>query len=138
MSDDFFSGKWVGEYQYGNGYPPKAPVSFEIEISVQNGLLKGFCIDDETKNHFEKPSLVEGTINDNQISFKIKYPYFWDHDDKFNPRYLPKLPARQIEYNGRFENGKFTGEWTVTSAFTDETGEVFEYDGSGSWEMRKG
>lgn len=106
-------------------------------MSVQNGLLKGFCIDDETKNHFEKPSLIEGSINDNQINFKIQYPYFWDHDDKFNPRYLPKLPARQIEYNGRFENGKFTGEWAITSAFTDETGEVFEYDGSGSWEMRK-
>lgn len=137
MSDDFFSGKWVGEYRYGEGYPPKAPVRFEIEMTVQNGLLIGFCVDDETKHHFEKPTLIEGTLTDKQIRFHKKFPYFWDHDDKFNPRFMPKLPPRKLEYIGRFEDGKFVGEWQVSSSFTDDTGEVFEYKGSGYWEMRK-
>jgi hypothetical protein len=140
MSDDFFTGKWVGEYWYGSDYPgmdQKAPVTFEIHMTLQNGVLKGECLDDETRSHFEKPALVEGTINNNEISFQKKYPYFWDHDDNFKPRFLPKLPAREIKYTGRFENGVFTGEWIITSAFTDETGEIFEYRGSGSWQMHK-
>jgi hypothetical protein len=140
MSDDLFSGKWVGEYRYGKDYPgmhSKTQVSFEINMKVQDGVLKGECVDDETKNHFDKPALIEGTIRDNQISFKKKYPYFWDHDDNNKPRFLPKLPAREIEYTGHFDNGMFTGEWIISSAFTDETGEIFEYRGTGSWQMKK-
>ena len=140
MSDDFFSGKWVGEYRYGSDYPgmeQKAPVAFEINFTLQHGVLKGDCVDEETKEHFNKPALIEGTISNNEIKFQKKYPYFWDHDDNFRPRFLPKLPAREIQYTGRFDNGKFSGEWHISSAFTDETGEIFEYHGSGSWHMEK-
>lgn len=113
MSDDFFSGKWVGEYRYGKDYPgmdQKAPVTFEINMTLKDGILEGECIDHETRDHFEKPALIEGSLRDNQISFKKKYPYFWDHDDNYKPRFLPKLPAREIQYTGRFDNGKFTGK----------------------------
>src|SRR5687767_11268153 len=99
MSDDLFSGKWVGEYRYGSDYPgmeEKAPVPFEINMTLKNGVLEGDCVDDETRKHFDKPALIEGTIHDNHISFNKKYPYFWDHDDQFRPRFLPKLPAREI------------------------------------------
>ena len=140
MSDDFFSGKWVGVYQYGKDYPGmerKEPVPFEIHMTIQDGVLKGECIDEETRSHFDKPALIEGTFRDNVINFKKKYPYFWDHDDQNRPRYLPKLPARELQYTGRFDNGKFTGEWIISSAFTDETGEIFEYRGTGSWKMEK-
>jgi hypothetical protein len=140
MSDDFFSGKWVGEYRYGNDYPgmeQQAPVAFVIHMTIQNGVLTGECLDDETKNHFDKPALIEGTISNNEISFQKKYPYFWDHDDRFKPRFLPKLPAREIKYTGHFNNGKFSGEWIISSAFTDETGEIFEYRGTGYWYMEK-
>lgn len=140
MSDDFFSGKWVGEYRYGSNYPgmeKKAPVRFEINMTLVDGVLKGNCVDDETKGYFEKPAMIEGNIHDNIISFKKIYPFFWDHDDKNNPRFIPKLPARELEYTGKFENGKFTGEWEISSVFTDETGEIFEYRGTGSWTMEK-
>src|SRR5687767_7425373 len=113
MSDDFFSGKWAGEYRYGNDYPgmeDAIPVHFEINMTLQSGVLTGECVDDETKKHFDKPAIIEGAIRDNHINFKKKYPYFWDHDDKNNPRFLPKLPARQIEYTGEFKDGQFSGE----------------------------
>lgn len=140
MSDDLFSGKWIGEYKYGSDYPAlerKAPVSFEMEITVQGGVMKGTCVDEETKTNFDKPAIIEGTISDNQVNFKKIYPHFWDHDDNNKPRFIPKLPARELSYTGRFENGKFAGEWQISSVFTDETGEVFEYGGRGSWQMQK-
>jgi len=140
MSDDFFSGKWVGEYRYGNNFPgmeKKAPVRFEINMTVENGVLKGMCVDEETRNYFDKPAFIEGTIRENAITFHKKYPFFWDHDDNNNPRFIPKLPPRQIQYTGRFENGIFSGEWEVSSVFTDETDEVFEYRNTGFWSMQK-
>jgi hypothetical protein len=140
MSDDFFSGKWIGEYRYSNvhaGMEHKAPVKFEIEMTLEAGVLKGVCIDEETKGYFDKPTLIEGTIKDNDILFRKKYPFFWDHDDRNNPRFIPKLPAREVQYRGHFANGKFEGEWTVSSRFTDETDEVFEYSNAGTWSMQK-
>lgn len=140
MSDDFFSGKWVGEYRYGTDYPgmeKKAPVRFELQMTLEGDVLKGVCVDDETMNYFDKPVIIEGTFRDNIISFAKKYPFFWDHDEKNNPRFIPKLPARKIQYTGQFQNGQFSGEWESSSSFTDETGEVFEYRGTGSWNMKK-
>lgn len=140
MSDDFFSGKWVGEYRYSNeiaGMENKAPVRFEIEMTLERGTLKGVCVDEETKSYFDKPTPIEGTIQDNTIIFRKKYPFFWDHDDKNNPRFLPKLPPREVQFKGHFDNGKFSGEWTVSSVFTDETDEVFESRNTGTWSMQK-
>ena len=140
MIDDLFSGKWVGEYRYSNdhaGMEQKAPVRFEIEMTIDAGVLKGVCVDEETKGHFEKPTHIEGTLEGNNIIFRKKYPFFWDHDDKNNPRFIPKLPPREVQYKGHFDNGKFTGEWTVSSVFTDETEEVFEYRNTGTWSMQK-
>ncbi len=140
MTDDFFSGKWAGEYRYGSDYPgleKKAPITFEIQMRVENGKVTGECVDDETKGYFHRPSVIEGTMQEDRINFKKLYPHFWDHDDNHNPRYIPKLPPRELLYKGQFKDGQFSGEWEIFSVFTDETGEKFEYRGTGSWYMKK-
>lgn len=140
MSDDFFSGQWTGEYWYSTDYPglkERAPIPFVINMTLQDGVLKGDCVDDETKHFFVKPAIIDGTISNNTISFKKIYPHFWDHDENNKLRFLPKLPARLILYTGQFENGQFKGDWEVSSVFTDETGEIFEYRGRGFWQMKK-
>jgi hypothetical protein len=137
MRDDFFSGKWTGRYSYGAEYIGIPPVPFELDMTVLNGNVQGECRDDETKHHFDRPATIEGTLQDNQITFIKKYPWFWDHDQHNKPRFFPKLPAREVRYTGRFENGKFTGEWLISSLYTDESGQVLEYRGTGTWEMTK-
>lgn len=140
MTDRYFSGKWIGEYIYGEGYPASIRgkrVAFEIDMMLTNGLLKGLCTDEEATPHFNKPATIEGSLLDNCISFIKRYPYYWQQEEHTGPRFLPKLPSQEVHYAGRYNEGCFEGEWEITTILTDDRGEPFAYNGNGYWHMKR-
>ena len=140
MTDQNFSGKWTGEYIYGEGYPASIrgkKVMFEIDMTLDNGLLRGHCTDDEATPHFKQPAVIEGSVCENSISFIKRYPYYWQNEDEAGPRFIPKLPSQEVHYSGIFIDDRFEGEWEITTFFVDEEGEPFAYRGNGHWHMKK-
>ncbi|OQP61510.1 hypothetical protein A3860_31790 [Niastella vici] len=139
MNDQQLSGKWVGAYSYGADYgePVKGKtVAFEMEITVVNGIIMGECTDGEATAHFKQPAIIEGSVNDQYISFIKCYPHYWQHEME-GPRFLPKLPSQQINYSGTFVNDRFEGEWEIVTTVMDAQGEAVAYKGVGSWFMKK-
>ena len=139
MNDQLYSGKWVGEYTYGEEYdePVKGKtVAFVMNLTIVNGLLKGECTDGEATAHFQQPAIIEGSVLGNTISFIKRYPHYWQHE-KSGPRFLPKLPSQEISYSGQFVNDKFEGEWEIVTQLADATGELVSFKGFGRWFMKK-
>lgn len=139
MNDQLFSGKWVGEYTYGEEYddPVKGKtVAFEMNITIVNGLLKGECTDAEATAHFEQPAIIEGSVLDNTITFIKRYPHYWQHE-KNGIRFLPKLPSQEICYTGQFVNDRFEGEWEIITKLAGAQGEPVSFKGIGSWFMKR-
>ncbi len=139
MNDQLFSGKWVGEYTYGEEYdePVKGKtVAFEMDITIVNGLLKGECTDAEATAHFEQPATIEGSVLDNTITFIKRYPHYWQNE-KNGKRFLPKLPSQEICYSGQFVNDRFEGEWEIVTKLADAQGELVSFKGLGSWFMKR-
>ncbi|WP_205514428.1 hypothetical protein [Longitalea arenae] len=139
MNDQHISGKWVGAYTYGEEYDEPVrgkTVSFEMELTVVNGLLKGACTDAEAAAHFQQPATIEGSVHDNSISFIKQYPHYWQHE-KGGPRFLPKLPSQKVCYSGKFIDGRFEGEWEIITTLSGAQGEPVLYKGFGRWFMTR-
>lgn len=143
MTDKDLTGRWTGEYIYGDVYktPIKGTrVAFEIELTATGGTLKGSCVDDEFKTHFKDPATIEGTVKENTIHFIKRYPCLFSIDEDGRIILFPKLPSHEIHYSGFFENGRFSGNWKVTNPYADadEEESTFDYGREGFWEMQKG
>jgi len=138
MNDQQLCGKWTGTYTYGNEYDEPLrgkTVTFEMELTVVNGFIKGKCTDAESTTYFETPATIEGFIvDDSTVKFVKRYPYYWQHE-KSGPRFLPKLPSQEIIYSGEFVNNKFEGEWEIVTVLVDAQGELVTYRGVGNWGM---
>lgn len=142
MSDKALSGKWTGEFMYGNLYPAELrgkAVTFELDITVENGQFSGFATDEETDAHFNRPATVSGFIEDNLISFIKKYPHYYETNpnDPEKMIFYPEVASHEIHYEGRYVNGVFTGDWEIISSYKDEWGNIHEDGGNGSWSMQK-
>jgi hypothetical protein len=140
MTDQDLSGKWAGEYIYGDVYtnPIKGTrVPFEIEITATQGVIKGNCVDDEFKNHFKSPATIEGSITDNSINFIKRYPCLFTVDEYGDIKLYPKLPSHEIHYSGQFQDGRFTGNWQFSIPFEDDTEDSQAHVRKGEWMMQK-
>ena len=140
MNDQQLCGKWTGTYTYGNEYDEPLSgktVSFEMELTVVNGFIKGKCTDAESATHFEAPATIEGLIvDDNMVKFVKRYPHYWQHE-KSGLRFLPKFPSQEVNYSGEFVNNEFEGAWEIITVFVDAHGEMVTYKGYGHWVMKK-
>jgi hypothetical protein len=140
MGDNNFSGKWVGQYIYGENYPDGVKdmaVEFTIEMVANAGIVKGTCIDEQSKHLFEKPATIEGTIRNNVITFVKRYPHYWDIDENKRITQTPELPSQEIHYTGKFENNTFLGEWERMVMCANDKGDVYESISSGKWIMKR-
>ena len=140
MNDQQLCGTWTGTYTYGNEYDEPLrgkTVSFEMELTIVNGIIKGVCTDAEATTHFQRPASIEGCLgNDLSVKFVKRYPHYWQHE-KSGPRFLPKLPSQEITYSGEFIDNEFEGEWEIVSVLVDAQGEMITYKGYGHWVMKK-
>ncbi|MGB8191379.1 MAG: hypothetical protein WCF67_05640 [Chitinophagaceae bacterium] len=140
------NGKWIGEYTYGEGYDVEKNnlvVSFEMELMFDGDSVKGTCVDDETKELLPGPATLEGTLDNNFISFIKKYPCLIGNDEENKAIAVPDQPSLPIHYTGTLHKKLFTGryvfegEWEITSIINNEDGSREYYTGMGYWTMMK-
>ncbi|BAV04975.1 hypothetical protein SAMN05421788_11370 [Filimonas lacunae] len=140
MSDSFFSGTWHGKYTYGEGYGPAyhgVSTAFEISLTLERGILKGYCIDDPKVYPMKQPATIEGFIEGNLISFIKKYACAWSIDYNGNVIEYPQKPSHEIHYTGYFEEGLFKGEWEIMSnKEVDRNGNILSNSLDGNWSMK--
>tara|TARA_R100000935_G_scaffold21876_6_gene40575 strand:- start:1004 stop:1438 length:435 start_codon:yes stop_codon:yes gene_type:complete len=110
---------WKGVFSYLDGYETinqYKEVSFSMEITINDNSFIGTSTDSESKDVFDKPAIVKGFIDDDKMSFIVKYPcaYFKDEDGKI---VIDKsLEHPDIHYLGIFDDNKknVDGNWEMT------------------------
>ena len=142
MTDDLFSGVWVGYYDYGPLYSEKyngKKVDFFVNITLQDGELNGISEEEVTKLYMEKPAILTGFIEGRLISFIKQYPYYYwlDEKDEIQIDRSRKHPA--IHYTGTFDpaTNTFIGDWEMEIILERNIdGDRVRFF-SGGWELRK-
>lgn len=132
--------KWVGNYVYDEPHPEgtkSIPVPFYVEWTIVDGILTGTCTDDETKMHFDRPSTIQGFIEDEVISFIKRYPCSWNADETGNVILYEREPPIDIHYSGTLVDDHYEGEWEMTIVYKTEDGFPQEYDCIGTWSLYK-
>ena len=139
-------GTWKGFFIYGEGYEQElvgTRIAFTIDITEDDELVRGFCIDDETKQIFKDPVPIEGSFAEGVLRFYKSYPFTYDVDDVGNPFIAGYEKPASIQYTGvmhkkLFSNDPFfKGEWSIDGSFIDEFGQAQYYSASGGWRMDK-
>jgi hypothetical protein len=132
--------KLIGKYTYGEPYPDnlkETSVRFEIEWTLNDGVINGTCVDDEGKKVFDEPSTIIGFIDNGIISFIKKYPKYWDIDENGVTRVFDEPPPYEIHYSGVAVDNRFEGEWEMTVAYILENGEIDQFECTGTWTMSR-
>lgn len=74
-------GKWIGQYTYGEGYTDinkGKSVSFKLDLTSNGVEFSGTLIDEEIRNIFDEPGIVEnGFLENTAISFTKRYSCLW-------------------------------------------------------------
>lgn len=134
------TGKWIGQYTYGDTYPEPikgTSINFNIECLDLDGVISGNFTDDETKDVFNTPGTFNGFIDNNFISFIKKYPCYWDIIENGEIRTIEDFPSQEIHYSGNLIDGHFEGDWEMSVTYKFEDGHTEQYDSSGTWKMFK-
>ncbi len=132
---------WIGFYKYNvEGYTAivlEKIINFRLFIINNEGIISGYCEDDETINAMGK-STINGFIEGSVISFIKQYPFYYEINETgdllFNK--LKKHPP--IHYSGEYDlaNKKFIGTWEIEIPLQEgiDSNEIYLF--SGYWEMR--
>nr|WP_321228642.1 hypothetical protein [uncultured Psychroserpens sp.] len=133
---------WKGYFTYLEGYETieqYKQVEFTMEITLTDNSFIGTSTDAESRHAFDEPATVKGFIDDEKISFVMKYPCSYYKDD-FRKIQLDKSSQHpDIHYLGFFDNDKKTvsGNWEIT-IFIEQTIEGdLEDVSNGEFEMSK-
>jgi len=112
-----------------------------MEIVFDQNSFQGYHKDEESKDLFTEAITVNGFIEEDRISFIVKYPYEYYEDEEtreLKVNYEKDHPGG--EYIGRYDpiNKKYKGHWSLLleeeekGLFQDDYFEVYI---KGYWEM---
>ena len=139
------TGKWIGQYTYGEGYSPEMKGEsepFEIDIVDNDGNLTGPCIDNVVKAKPGNESYINGFLRGRQIEFKKRYRYHLDVDGK-DMENEPGQKSDGVDYTGRLKKTLFSrryyfkGKWSITIEYLDENNNKAIFTCMGKWKMTK-
>ena len=110
---------WKGSFTYQEGYEVNeqyTEVKFKMEIILTGNSFTGTSTDTESQNVFNKPTKIHGFVDDEKISFVMKYPCTYFKDDKGEIILDPSTEHPDIHYLGFFEDDKTyaRGNWEMT------------------------
>lgn len=115
-SEISIAGQWFGFYNYGPEYGPalageRVIFSLLIEQASENEF-RGKCIEIEGIGSSTKVSTIEGSLDNNFISFIKTYP----EENVPGEENMPECENR-LSYRGKFEpdTGRFRGSWEMWS-----------------------
>jgi hypothetical protein len=131
---------WAGFYTLEVGYPfeqRSKPFKFWLEWTVENGIIKGTCIDEESRKVFSEPAKIHGFIEADFVSFIKKYPYSWGYDENNDLILVDNISPPEIHYTGNFIEKHFEGIWEMTLDSSAANGQVYEKYYSGTWLMKR-
>jgi hypothetical protein len=131
---------WKGQFTYGNTYPKGirgTSVDFTTEWTLDDGIIKGVCIDEESKKFLDTHSTINGFVEGITISFIKKYPCLWEEDESGKATIFKHIPSPEIHYSGLFTDGRFEGDWEVEISHKDANGFHDNYILSGTWYLYK-
>ena len=140
---DLITGKWIGEYIYGEGYGEDLrgkSVQFTIELFLNGDLITGTCIDEETKDIFSEPAKIEGTFENGTILFYLTHSIDSVMGDKNKAE---NYSSTSIQYSGVLKKSffrkayYFEGTWDIDESVLDVDGVWQHYSVEGTWTMRK-
>ena len=134
------SGKWTGQYTYGEGYEYLdigKSVIFYLDITANGIEFEGIFTDDETKDIFKESGVLRGFLENNFISFSKWYPSYWEINEDGEKKFYEEKASHEICYEGVLIDDHFEGEWEISNHFVDEGGPYTEINGKGTWTMRK-
>jgi hypothetical protein len=141
------TGAWKGQYVYGEGYPTEfigRTEYFEFDIVDNNGAISGTCMDPVVKSKEGNESYILGSFRDNQLNFKKRYRFHLVVDESgFVMDDNNDVKFDGVDYTGRSYKRfwsrriRFSGEWSITSQYTDENGLLQSFICKGSWKMKK-
>lgn len=133
------TGKWVGQYTYGNEYPESLrgkSINFLMDCVDVNGVISGTVTDEETSHIFNEPGTFSGFVEDNFTSFIKLYPFHVSFDENENLSAVTEQPSHEIHYSGYLQDGAFSGDWEIHSEYFDEDGIRNSYVLTGIWSMK--
>ena len=108
---------WKRFFSYLEGYDTSdqyKEVEFTMEITLMENSFVGISTNSESKNAFNQPATVKGFIEDDKISFIMKYPcaYFKDENRKIVLNRSSDHP--DIHYLGFLDDNKTSANWEMT------------------------
>ena len=134
---------WKGYFTYLEGYDTieqykQVEFTLELTFNDKNSFI-GFSTDVESKNAFNKPASVKGFIENDQISFVVKYPCLYYKDQKGNIILDESSEHPDIHYLGFFddENNIVNGNWEMTVYEEKYADGYLEEILNGEFQMRK-
>ena len=137
------TGKWVGQYTYGEGYESVTQEScpFEMDIIHDGFTLKGTCFEEKYKDILKSPATIEGSFEKSHISFIKKYPSQLAIDGSGETMVDDSKTGVPIHYTGSLTKKLFSrryifaGQWSMNEKL-DFGGGVSKYITlSGTWSM---
>ena len=136
-----YSGKWVGQYTYGESYGERlrgksAPFTLVMEVEG-NGVMKGHVIDDGYADIIDGRAMIRGMIQGVFIEFVKTYSHHWGITEDGDVQENTKRPSQEVHYAGQYRNNVFTGEWKIFSAAVQADGSIREWSNGGHWIMDK-
>ena len=140
------SGKWAGYYKYGAGYPLSMQgiaKDFEMELTDEDGLIKGICRDDITNELTISPAEIEGTFENGLFYFIKTYTCAIVFDEYGESVALPDKPSHAVHYKANIRKRLFSkayffkGSWEISGSYLDANKVPFHYSISGTWKMKK-
>ncbi len=133
------TGKWKGTYKYGPEYADMegTSVDFILEITDTDGEINGTSVDNETKDLFDKPTIVQGFWDGEIISFTKQYPYAYYLDEQNKIQVDKNMAPHTVTYSGQIdaETNSFTGEWDIIIDSQKIGDGYFDESLTGTWTL---
>ncbi|MBC7937088.1 MAG: hypothetical protein H7Y86_17195 [Rhizobacter sp.] len=139
-------GNWVGQLTYDESYPPEYRneiLYFTMKLWREDGILRGTCEDDITKELSLNPATLEGTYDNDVIYFIKHYPCLIIVDEENNVKADMSKPSVAIQYLGQLRKKVFSskyylkGAWDISGSYLNESGRAEYYTMGGNWTMQK-
>lgn len=140
-SDKGYSGKWEGQYTYGNGYGSRLKGTsspFTIVIQVDgSGRVTCECLDEQYAAQINAKVVIEGFLLNGLIEFVKRYRYYYQILTDGTIVEKKDRGVHEVHYAGAYGSGIFTGEWKIFSSYVREDGSIGERVSGGYWIMHR-